>query len=216
MLVLKINPIVGFVANYLCLVLLDYFGNQSLHSKALIGWPLGLFYFIYLLILAALGLSCGTQDLRCGAQASLQLWCVCFFSLQLWCTGSRACRLCSCGMRALQLRHAGLVALRYVGSQFPNQGSNPCPSALEGGFFTTGPPGKSQDIYFTLFYFIYLFLAVLGLRYCTRAFSSCGARASHCSGFSCCRAWALGVWAQQLWLTGLVAPRHVGSSRTRD
>ena len=63
----------------------------------------------------------------------------------------------------------------------------------------------------------------------------CGAWASHCSGFSCCRARALGAWAsvvvacglQQLWLTGcraqpqwfwrmgLVAPRHVGSSQTR-
>ena len=37
----------------------------------------------------------------------------------------------------------------------------------------------------------------------------CGARASHCGGFSCCRAWALGAGfsscstrAQQLWLTG--------------
>ena len=64
----------------------------------------------------------------------------------------------------------------------------------------------------------------------------CGAWASHCGGLSCCRAQALGVrasvvaacglqqlWlvgsraqAQQLWRTGLVAPRHVGSSRTRD
>ena len=43
---------------------------------------------------------------------------------------------------------------------------------------------------------IYLFLAVLGLHYCTRAFSSCGewellsscsVRASYCGGFSCCR-----------------------------
>ena len=41
---------------------------------------------------------------------------------------------------------------------------------------------------------LYLFLAVLGLHYCTRTFSSCsnwgllfscGARASHCSGFAC-------------------------------
>ena len=31
-----------------------------------------------------------------------------------------------------------------------------------------------------------------------------------CVGFISC-----GTWAQQLWLTGLVAPRHVGSSRTR-
>ena len=47
----------------------------------------------------------------------------------------------------------------------------------------------------------------------------CGARASHCGGFSCCRAWALGARVcrlQQLWLAGFVSPRHVGSSWTRD
>ena len=58
----------------------------------------------------------------------------------------------------------------------------------------------------------------------------CSARASHCGGFSCCRAQALGTRAsvvvacvlsscgsraQQLWCTGFVAPRHVGFSRTR-
>ena len=36
MLILKINPTVGFAANYLCLILLDYF-DGFLHSKALIG-----------------------------------------------------------------------------------------------------------------------------------------------------------------------------------
>ena len=56
----------------------------------------------------------------------------------------------------------------------------------------------------------------------------CGASASHCGGFSCCGAglqacglqqvWLTGsrAQAQQLWHTGLAAPRHVGSSRTRD
>ena len=44
------------------------------------------------------------------------------------------------------------------------------------------------------FFHFYLFLAVLGLH--------CGARALRCSGFSCCRARALGTWAQQLWLVG--------------
>ena len=49
-----------------------------------------------------------------------------------------------------------------------------------------------------------VFLAALGLRCCTWAFSSCGQRgllfvamrawASHCGGFSCCGAWALGAW----------------------
>ena len=52
--------------------------------------------------------------------------------------------------------------------------------------------------------FIYLFLAALGLCWCTWAFSSCsewgatphcGAWASHCSGFSCCGARALGMRA---------------------
>ena len=63
----------------------------------------------------------------------------------------------------------------------------------------------------------------------------CGVLVSHCGGFSCCGAWALGtqasvvvarglqqLWlagsraqAQQLWRTGLVALRHVGSSWAR-
>ena len=37
MLVLKINPIVGFVANYLCLVL-GYLG-KFLYYQTLTGWP---------------------------------------------------------------------------------------------------------------------------------------------------------------------------------
>ena len=66
---------------------------------------------------------------------------------------------------------------------------------------------------------------MLGLRFCSRASSSCGkwgplfihrgARASHYRGLSCCGAQAPDAQAQQLWLTGLVAPRHVGSSQTR-
>ena len=36
-LVLEINPVVGFVANYLCLVL-GHLG-KFLYYKALIGWP---------------------------------------------------------------------------------------------------------------------------------------------------------------------------------
>ena len=37
-----------------------------------------------------------------------------------------------------------------------------------------------------------IFFSVLGLRCCTWAFSTCGVRASHCSGFACCGAWTLG------------------------
>ena len=87
------------------------------------------------------------------------------------------------------------------------------------------------------FYLFFIFtFAALGLCCCAWAFLQswragatlrCSAQASHCGGFSYCKAWALGTWAQQLWLMGsreqaqqlwrmgLVAPRHVGSSRTR-
>ena len=91
--------------------------------------------------------------------------------------------------------------------------------------------------FFLLYYFIYLFLAVLGLC-CMQAFFQlrragaalhCGAWASHCGGFSCgaralvtealvvvaLRLSSCGLQAQQLWCTGFVAPKYVGSSRTR-
>ena len=42
-----------------------------------------------------------------------------------------------------------------------------------------------------------------------------GVWASHYRGLSCCGAQAPDAQAQQLWLTGLVAPQHVGSSQTR-
>ena len=42
-----------------------------------------------------------------------------------------------------------------------------------------------------------------------------GARASHRCGLSCCGAQAPNAQAQQPWLTGSAAPRHVGSSQTR-
>ena len=41
------------------------------------------------------------------------------------------------------------------------------------------------------------------------------ARASHHRGLPYCGAQAPGAQAQQLWLTGVAAPRHVGSSQTR-
>ena len=46
-------------------------------------------------------------------------------------------------------------------------------------------------------------MAALGLRCCRRAFSSCSEWASHCGGFSCCRAWALGAWASVVAAHGL-------------
>ena len=69
----------------------------------------------------------------------------------------------------------------------------------------------------------YLFMAVLGLCCCARAFSSCGELgllflavhgllivvASHCGGFSCCGVRALGAWAS------LVAAYGFGSCGSR-
>ena len=81
-----------------------------------------------------------------------------------------------------------------------------------------------SELKFFPLYFCVAFLAVLAL--CcyahfslvaaSRAYSNCGAWASHGSGFSCCRAWALEYGFQSLWLMGLAALRHMGSSRTRD
>ena len=66
-------------------------------------------------------------------------------------------------------------------------------------------------------------MAVLGLRFCARAFSSCGkwgplfiaVRGPLTIAASRRGAQAPDAQAQQLWLTGQVAPRHVGSSQTR-
>ena len=99
-------------------------------------------------------------------------------------------------------------------------------------------------LFYKFIYFIYLFLAALGLHCCVRAFYSCGewgysslrcvgfslrwllllrSTGSRHAGFSSCGVQAQQLWltgsrgqAQQLWRTGLVAPQHVGSSQTRD
>ena len=92
---------------------------------------------------------------------------------------------------------------------------------------------KTQKLYFIclsflcffLILFIYLFIfGCVGSSFLCEGFLQLwrvgatlhrGARASHCRGLSCCRAQAPDTQAQQLWLTGLVAPWHVGSSQTR-
>ena len=87
-----------------------------------------------------------------------------------------------------------------------------------------------------IFFFFNLFLTVLDLRCCTRAFSSCGERgllfvvvhglliavaslvAEHrLQAHRLQQLWLAGsrAQAQQLWHTGLVVPWHAGSSRTR-
>ena len=91
--------------------------------------------------------------------------------------------------------------------------------------------GQTVDIFgvplsfylFIYLFILFLFLAVLGLRFYARAFSSCGERGPLFIAVrgpltivaSCCGAQAPDAQAQQLWLTGLVTPWHVGSSQTR-
>ena len=80
-------------------------------------------------------------------------------------------------------------------------------------------------LFFFFFNFIYLFIyGCVGSSFLCEGFLWLwqvgatlhrGARASHYRGLSRCGAPAPDAQAQQLWLTGLVAPRHVGSSQTR-
>ena len=80
-------------------------------------------------------------------------------------------------------------------------------------------------IFFFNFYFIYSFIyGYAGSLFLCEGFLQLrqvgatphrGARASHHRGLSCGGAQAPDTQAQQLWLTGPAAPRHVGSSQTR-
>ena len=63
------------------------------------------------------------------------------FCLFVWFCGCTGSSLQSIGLFLLQ--GAGLVALQHVGSLFPALGIEPESPALEGGFLTTRPPGKS-------------------------------------------------------------------------
>ena len=84
-------------------------------------------------------------------------------------------------------------------------------------------------ILFCLFFFLILFIYLCSFGCVGSSFLCKGllqlrqagatphrsARASHCRGLSCRGAQAPDAQAQQLWLRGPVAPRHVGSSQTR-
>ena len=63
---------------------------------------------------------------------------------------------------------------------------------------------------------MYFFLVALGLVCCTQSPSSCGARASRCSGFSWCGAAAPGARTWWLWCTGFSCPQQMESSLIRD
>ena len=83
------------------------------------------------------------------------------------------------------------------------------------GIESTSPASDGEFFFFFFLFDIYLFVC-FWLHWASVAvhgfFSSCGERgllrscgtpASHCSGFSCCRAGALGMWASAVAACGL-------------
>ena len=111
----------------------------------------GLFFFnfIYLFIylLAALGLcccaqalsSCSERGLLCGMRAS---YCIGFSCSGAQALGKQASVVVARGSRAQAqwLWHTGLVAPQMW--DFPGPGLEPVSPALAGGFLATAPPGK--------------------------------------------------------------------------
>ena len=78
----------------------------------------------------------------------------------------------------------------------------------------------SADILFIYFIYLFFLFDCAGSSCCARSFFSCSEQGTTLSlwrmGLAiwlfCCRTQALGVQAQQLWLSGLFAPLHLGSS----
>ena len=69
---------------------------------------------------------------------------------------------------------------------------------------------------FMYFWLCWVFVSVRGLPLVAASGGHSSSRcAGLCRGLSCCGARAPDAQAQQLWLTGPVALRHVGSSQTR-
>ena len=91
----------------------------------------------------------------------------------------------------------------------PRPGIEPGPSAVKARSPNHWTPGEFLKhphfiLFFLALFSFFFFLAGLGLHCYAWAFLSlwsagatlrCGAQASQCGGFSCCRARALGVWA---------------------
>ena len=122
----------------------------------------------------------------------------------------------------------GLVALWHVGSSWTRARTHvPCigrqilffflreSSDTWGGFFL--------EIHILLFIYLFIYDCVESSFLCEGFLQPRQAGitlhrdtlASHHRGLSCCGTQAPDAQAQQLWLTGPAAPRHVGSSQTR-
>ena len=128
-------------------------------------------YFIYLLIFFSCGpfppsfiiCGCAGSSLRhglfsncrgpgllsrCGVQASPRNGFSCFGARALGCMGFSSCSSRALG---LQLNSCSVPARLLQGMWDPPRlGIKLTSPALAGGFFTTGPPGKSQEFHFYL------------------------------------------------------------------
>ena len=99
------------------------------------------FFWLRRVLVAAHGMfveACGLLS-SCGVQ---------LFSLSLWCAGSKVRGLRSWGHSGSLLEACGLSCPAACGILVPRPGIEPASPALEGGFFTNGPPGKSLIILF--------------------------------------------------------------------
>ena len=86
--------------------------------------------------LAVSSLGCGTQDPHCVT-----------WDLSLQCTDSLVVER---GLQRAQASLAGAHGLSYSGAcgiLVPRPGIKPVSPALQGGFLTTGPPGKSPQFF---------------------------------------------------------------------
>ena len=96
----------------------------------------GIFFFFWLqrVLVAARGI------LALGLLLSFGVW---VFSLSLWRAGSMPRGLCSLRHVGSVVEARGLSCPTACGILVPRPRIKPASPALEGGFFTTGPPGKS-------------------------------------------------------------------------
>ena len=110
-------------------------------------------------------------------------------------------------LRSTGFRRAGSVVVAHGPSCsvecgiFPDQGLNPCPLHWQADSQPLRPQGSPKCFFLKIIIYLFIFgcvgssLLCAGFLQLLRAGTTlhCGARASHCSGFSCCRAWALGA-----------------------
>ena len=104
----------------------------------------------------------------------------------------------------------GLVAPRHVGSSWTSDRTRvPCIGRqILNHCATREVPGRlflSLFILFIYFWLRWAFVAVHGLSLVAASGATlrCGAQASHCGGFSCCGARAVGAWASVVVAHGL-------------